>query len=281
MHNTGVVVVAQNNAQDNYVEQASLLAMSLKVTNPTLPISVITNDKVPQEYTHLFDNIIPIPYGDDASDSDWKIENRWKIYHCTPYENTIVMDTDMIVLQDISSWIEFASNYTMYFTSNVYTYRGEKVTDDFYRKVFTENDLPNLYSGLHFFKKSEFAHEFYKWIELVTNNWELFYGQYAKEYYPGRFSMDVTVAIVSKILDCDDDITNSIAKFPTFTHMKPKIQNWSKTSSSWQDSVGTYISQDCSMKIGNYQQTGILHYTENDFVKKQGVIEIYRKYLNV
>lgn len=281
MHNTGIVVLAQNNSQDDYVEQACLLAMSLEITNPNIPISIITNDDVPLEYKRFFDKIIPIPYEDDAKNSEWKIENRWKIYHATPYENTIVMDTDMIVLQDISSWVDFLSNYEMYFTSNVYTYRGEKVTNNFYRKVFTENDLPNLYSGLHFFKKSDFAHEFYKWIELVTNNWELFYGQYATEHYPGRFSMDVTVAIVAKILDCDDDITNSIAKFPTFTHMKPMIQNWSKSQPDWQDCVGTYISDNCNVKIGNYQQTGILHYTENSFGKKQNVINIYRKHLNV
>lgn len=281
MHNTGIVVLAQNNSQDNYVEQASLLAMSLKLTNPNIPISVITNDNVPNEYKKLFDKIIPIPYNDDAKDSDWKVENRWKIYHASPYEQTIVMDTDMIVLQDISSWIEFLSNYDMFYTSNVYTYRGELVTSDFYRKVFTENELPNLYSGLHYFKKSNFAHEFYKWIELVTNNWELFYGQYATEYYPERFSMDVTSAIVAKILDCDDDITNSIAKFPTFTHMKPMIQNWSKPQTNWQDCVGTYIDNMCNIKIGNYQQTGILHYTENNFIKKQNIIDIYRKHLNV
>ena len=59
----GIVVLAQNNATDNYVEQAALLAMSLHTYND-VPISLITNDKVPEEYVSLFDKIIPIPFGD-------------------------------------------------------------------------------------------------------------------------------------------------------------------------------------------------------------------------
>jgi len=245
MDNTGVVVLAQNNSVDDYVKQACLLAMSLKVTNPTLPVSLITNDLVPSEYAELFDKIIPILWGDHAKDSQWKIENRWKIYHATPYEKTIVMDTDMLVLQDISSWIEFLDNYEMYFTSNVYTYRHELVTSDFYRKTFVANNLPNLYSGFHYFKKCDFAHEFYKWLEIVTYNWEKFYGLYTKVNKQRQYSVDVSAAIVSKILDCDADITNSIAKFPSFTHLKPYAQNWTTVQSSWQSCVGTYINDNC------------------------------------
>ena len=57
----GIVVLAQNNTTDNYVEQACLLAMSLKLHN-TVPISIVTNDIVPDEYCHLFDQIIPQPH---------------------------------------------------------------------------------------------------------------------------------------------------------------------------------------------------------------------------
>lgn len=281
MTNTGILVLAQNTSNVDYVLQACLLAMSIRVTNALLPISIVTDDPVPEEYKTLFDNIIAIPFGDSAKDTEWKIENRWKLYHITPYEKTIVMDTDMLVLQDISSWIEFLDNYELYFTSNVYTYRGELVTSDFYRKTFTANQLPNLYSGFHYFRKSDFAHEFYKWLELVVNNWELFYGRFTPEHYQNACSIDVCAAIVAKILDCDSDITNKIAKFPSFTHMKSQIQHWSDPKPSWQDCVGTYISDDCQIKIGNYQQHGVLHYTEKDFVERHKVIEAYRKFLNV
>lgn len=276
----GIVVLAQNNEQENYVDQACLLAMSLKVTNPSEKISIVTDDQVLKEYQELFDKTIAIPYGDDAKDSSWKIENRWKIYHASPYDCTMVLDTDMLILQDISTWWEFLSNYELFFASNVYTYRNETVTSDYYRKTFVENQLPNLYTGLHYFEKSELAHEFYKWMELITQNWELFYGQYVKKHYPQGPSMDLTASIAAKILDCENQITNSVTKFPSFTHMKPRIQNWSKQIDRWQDYVRVYINRDCNIQIGSYKQSGILHYTEKDFAD-QKIFERYRNLLNV
>ena len=190
----GVVVLAQNNATDNYVEQAALLAMSLHTYND-VPISLITNDQVPEEYVSLFDKIIPIPFGDSAEDSEWKVENRWKIYHASPYDETIVMDTDMLVLQNIDTWWDVLSNYEVFYTSNVLTYKGETANTSYYRKTFIDNNLPNLFCGLHYFKKCEFAQEFYAWLELVVNNWETFYEQQLlAASRPKHVSMDVCTA---------------------------------------------------------------------------------------
>jgi hypothetical protein len=277
----GIVVLAQNNETDDYVEQACLLAMSLQIHND-VRISLITNDQVPEEYISLFDKIIPIPFGDSAEDSEWKVENRWKIYHASPYDETIVMDTDMLVLQNIDVWWNFLSNYEMYFTSKVLNYRGETANTDYYRKTFVENNLPNLFSGFHYFKKCEFAQEFYTWLELVVNNWETFYEQHLESpSRPKHLSIDVCAAIVAKILDCESFITNKISKFPSFTHMKQHCQGWSSVQSSWQDQMGVYISKDGSLKIGNYLQTGVLHYTEKDFVEKSPALERYRSLVNV
>ena len=277
----GIVVLAQNNETDNYVEQSALLAMSLRHHND-VPISLITNDQVPEEYVSLFDKIIPIPFGDSAEDSEWKVENRWKIYHASPYDETIVMDTDMLVLQNIDVWWDFLSNYEVFYTSNVLTYRGETANTSYYRKTFIDNDLPNLFCGLHYFKKSDFAQQFYTWLELVVNNWETFYEQQLlASSRPKHVSMDVCTAIVTKILDCESVITNKVAKFPSFTHMKPYCQGWNTVQTSWQDQIGVYISKDGSTKLGNYAQIGILHYTEKDFLEKSPALERYRRLANV
>lgn len=280
MDDFGIVMLAQNNDVDDYVLQACVNAMSIATTNPGIPVSLITNDEVPEKYQRFFDQIIEIPWNDSAEEESWKISNRWKIYHVTPYTRTLVLDTDMLVLQDIDSWIKFLENYEMYFVSNVYTYRGDKITDDYYRKAFTANELPNLYSGFHYFKKCDFSHKFYTWLELVVNNWEFFYGQYVKEHYPKRCSIDVSAAIVSKILDCDTEITNTRVKFPSFTHMKPRIQDWYEAINKWQNRISVYMDEDCKLKLGNHIQTGILHYTEKDFIEG-AVIKRYEELLDV
>lgn len=269
----GFVLLAEG---DEYIKQAALCAMSIKDSGNTYPVSLLTCDAVPQKYISLFDKIIEIPWY-EKTNSIFKTENRWKIYHASPYDETIVLDTDILVLQDLDFWWNFLSAYDLYYIDKVYTYRKEQVIDKHYRKTFIANKLPNLYNGIHYFKKGDVAHEFYKWVELVTNNWELFYGQYCKKHYPKQPSMDVTVSIVAKILDCDNLITNKQYRYPYFVHMKPKIQGWTKNiPSSWQNKVGVYLTDDCKLKIGNHLQDTIFHYTENNFVTEE-VLSKYEK----
>jgi len=269
----GFVLLAEG---EEYITQAALCAMSIKDSGNSYPVSLLTCDIVPQKYQHLFDNIIEIPWY-KKTDSVFKTENRWKIYHVSPYDETIVLDTDVLVLQNLDFWWKFLQPYDLYYIDKVYTYRKEQVDDNYYRKTFVANKLPNLYNGIHYFKKGDIAHEFYKWVELVTNNWELFYGQYCKKHYPKQPSMDVTVSIVAKILDCDNDITNKQYRYPYFIHMKPKIQGWTNNiTSSWQDKVGVYLTDDCKLKIGNHLQDTIFHYTENSFVTEE-VLSKYEK----
>lgn len=274
-------MLAQNSDFD-YVRQACLAAMSIRATNKDSSICLITNDPVPTRYKQLFDHIVEIPWGDHAEQESWKISNRWKIYHAIPYEETVVIDTDMLVLQDISSWFDFLRNYDLFYTSQVYTYRGEKVSNDYYRKAFTKFHLPNLYSGFHWFKKSDLAHEFYTWLEMITNNWQQFYKAHAGgKTFQKTCSMDLSAAIAAKIMNIENKITNPNVKYPSFIHMKPKIQNWDNNFvNRWQDRVGVYLDNDLNLKIGNFSQNGIFHYTEKDFLNNR-IIEIYEKQLGI
>lgn len=273
-------MLAQN-SYDDYVKQSCACAMSIRVSNPKSKICLITNDQVPDKYKQLFDDIVEIPWGDKARKSSWKVGNRWKIYHASPYENTIVLDTDMLVLDDISEWWNFLQNRDLYFVNRVKTYRGEWFTSDYYRKSFRVHRLPNLYSGFHYYKKCDFAHEFYQWLETVMNNWELFQGQFAGgKYFQKDCSVDVGSAIVAKILDCEGKITSK-TEYPTFTHMKLHGQNWkSILTDRWQERVGVYFNSNCELKIGNFKQNGIFHYTEKDFLTNK-ILETYEKRLGL
>jgi hypothetical protein len=278
MLSTNNFTMLAQNGDNNYVEQACLAAMSIYATVDNPSICLITNDPVPDKYKMLFDHIVEIPWGDHAENEVWKVSNRWKIYHAIPYEETIVMDTDMLVLSDITDWFKFLSNYDLFYTTNVYTYRGDLITNNYYRRSMTKFNLPNLYCGLHWFKKSDLAHEFYTWLEMITNNWQQFYKAHAGgKVYQNWCSMDISSAIAAKIMNIETIITNNKAKNPSFVHMKSRVQNWQENiGHKWQDRVATYLDDDCNLTIGNYVQTGLFHYTEKDFV----TAEIMKKYEN-
>ena len=67
-----------------------------------------------------------------------------------PFDETIVLDADMLVLEDITHWWKALANYELFYTDKVKTFRNELVTDTFYRKVFEANDLSNVYCGMYY-----------------------------------------------------------------------------------------------------------------------------------
>lgn len=263
--NRGFCVFAQNNETTDYVRQAYALALTVKHYCPGEKICLITNDSLTETQRSVFDDVVKIPWTDQSRDSNWKIENRWKTYHASPYERTIVMDADMLVLNDISHWWKELEKRKLYFTSNVRTYRGEIVSSDYYRKTFVANHLPNLYSGVYYFEKCEQAKAFFVLLELIVANWELFYTEFAKHRYQKWCSIDLCASIACKILDLEHEITDPNS-FITFTHMKPHAQNWTEVPERWTKVIGTYLQNNGTLMLGNYVQNGVLHYVENEFL---------------
>lgn len=261
----GFCILAENNVTTDYIRQAYFLALSIHRHNKDQKVSLLTNDAVPDSYKHVFDQIIPIPWKDSAKDSEWKINNRWKIYHITPYKETIVMDADMIVLENIEHWWKELEKRDLFFVSNVRTYRNETVTSNYYRKTFTSNNLPNLYSGIHYFKKSNDNKTFFVLLETIVHNYQHFYSCFSPVHKQDFCSIDVSAAIASKLIGNAGYITDP-ASFITFTHMKPNIQNWNKPKQLWTDAISYDIDNEGNLYVGNFRQSGIFHYVENEFL---------------
>jgi hypothetical protein len=261
----GHVFLAQNSNVD-YVTQAYALALTIKQRNTINQPCIITNNTVPDEYRHVFDHVIDIPWTDSAKDAIWKIENRWKIIHATPFKENLVYDTDMLLLSSNDHWWDLLSSKDIALTGHVTDYKGRTITNDFYRKTFTDNDLPNVYMGVHYFKKSKRAFEFYKWLQIITENYKEFYEKFLPGAKQKFCSMDLNAALAVKFLDAHEEF---ITVTPTFTHMKAAIQGWNNTPSNWRDVVGAYFNVSKQLTVGNFLQTGVFHYTEDDFLTKE------------
>lgn len=261
----GFIVLAQNSDVD-YVRQAYALALSIKATQPTINnISLITNDTVPEEYVSAFDKIIPIPFGDQAEASEWKVENRWKLYHASPYDETIALDADVLILENIERIWKFTKERNLFFSSNVRDYKGRVITDRTYRKTFEENDLPDLYSGMYYFRKSAESLEFFKLVEFITYNWQRIFYEVAPKQTQKFFSMDVTFSIAAKLLGIDDQIISTNSPF-TFTHMKPALQGWDPIPESFLSQAIVNFNSKHELFVNNFKQTGVFHYIEDAFL---------------
>jgi len=261
------IMLAQNNDITDYVLQASLCAMSIKKSMPRASVAVITDDVVPTTFKQFFDHIVPIPWGDSAAGEEWKIHNRPKIIHASPYDEAVILDTDMLMLTDVSTQIEYMRKYEIFYTDRVLDYRGNVVSSDFYRKLYTKHNIPSLYTAFSYFRKSDFSFKFYEMLNLVTENWQDFY-KVNGSLIQKRASMDTTVGLVTRMLDCEQQVTATTAEGfkPTFVHMKPNIQGWQRLSEQWTTKVGYYLNKRLDLYIGNYKQEGLFHYTDKTFI---------------
>lgn len=264
----GYIMVAMG---EDYVKQAYLCAKSIIATQSIKNVSLVTSDKVPAEYKSVFDKIIEVPWHSKDEENFYHTEHRWKVFHVTPYEETVVLDTDMLFLSDVSHWWKYASQKSIGFITDVIDYRGNTVTSDYYRKAFTANNLPNVYCAFHYFKKDEIALNFYKTLNTVCENYEKYYKIYSPKHAPKVSSMDINYSIT--LLDCD--INDYAIDIASFVHMKSKIQGWYNRSGTWTDTVPYYMDEDLKLKIGNYLQHGVFHYTENSFCNN--IVEKYGK----
>ena len=121
--------------------------------------------------------------------------------------------------------------------------------------------------------------QFWELVELIVKDWKNCYNRFLKEAKPVRLSIDVAFALAVKILGIENEVFSSL-DYPTFTHMKSHDQKWSICTEKWTNDVGSYFNDDCRLKIGNYQQTGIFHYTEKNFLNDDRILK-YEKILNI
>jgi hypothetical protein len=261
----GYLIIAAKNSQIDYHKLAYALAVSIKNTQKWgfNNVALITDDPTDLERFKspwVFDQVIT-----------WNKQKGWNgrsyMDQLTPWDHTVCLDADMIFQRDFSHCIEyFIENCELYVANDSWTYRGDKVTGDFYRKAFTKNDLPNLYSFFTYFKKdSDLAKEFFTLGRYIIENPKEFSNMFLSNAKPKIMGTDEAFALSSKILDITDQIAYPL-EFPKVVHMKGMIQDWPWPADTWSDHVGFYFDPANKLKIGNFIQTDIVHYVDKTII---------------
>ena len=123
----GFVIMAQNTEKTDYVKCAKVLELSIKRVMPDANVTIITTDM--------------LPYGDQAPDSDWKLNNDWQVYDASPYDETIKLEADMFIPRDISHWFDILSVKDVVICTKIRNYKGSLSDVKVYRKFNDDNNL--------------------------------------------------------------------------------------------------------------------------------------------
>lgn len=268
--NFGYLIIVSESKDVDYLKLAYALALSIKNTQKEGydKVALVTDnvEKVKElKSPWVFNEII-----------EWSQETYWNgrswMDKLSPWEYTVCLDADMLFTRDYSHWIDyFVENSELYVANNSYTYRGDTVTSDFYRRTFTVNDLPNLYSFYTFFKRdTELVNNFFTLGRYIIKYPNEFSNLFLSKYKPTVIGTDEAFSLSCKLLNLKNDIAFKLS-FPRVVHMKGMVQDFPWPADNFSDHLGFYFNTNAQLKIGNFEQNDIVHYVEKDKITDEHI----------
>lgn len=256
----GYVLFAINSVNTDYVKLAYACALSIKLTQPEgyNNVSIVVSDpSVVKFNVDVFDHIIKYtgPQGMDV---------RSRGYDFTPYDETVLLDSDLLFLSPVDHYWAAAEDMEMLIATCPKTYRQERFKYGYYRKIFQDHNLEDVYSAWTYFKKTPAVEEFFNTAKLLTDNPEYTVKHMLPNAVLKNIPTDEAFALAL-------DITGINAvrpdwEIPRITHMKSLVQNWHRPTLEWTEKIRMTVDNAGQVKIGVWQQDGILHYVTKHLI---------------
>ena len=177
----GVVFFAFNTNDVDYVRIADLSAQLVE-QHLNLPITLITDTE--SDPKHNYDKIVRIEYTGNNFRNDhitketkqWKNHGRYTAYEHSPYDNTLLIDTDYLVLDDsLLCLMELDYDYRVMENSNS--------SAETMPARMGQVSLPYLWATVVMFRKCPRSKMFFDLVGRIQRNWA---------YYRNLFMVDGT-----------------------------------------------------------------------------------------
>ena len=261
MLDRGYLIPADNTKDVDYINCARALARSIRIHTPFAKISILTSDpSLVHNKGNLFDSVIAFPFGDQCPDSTWKLKNDWQVFYASPYRQTIKLEADMIIPHSIEHWFDMFQKRDVVVTTGTRNYLNEKSNVRYYRKLFDENNLPDVYNAITYWRRSTTAQQFFDTVRTIFDNWDTVKTTIkGGDKDPG--STDVVYAIAAKIIGIDK-VTLPDTTYPTLIHMKGKINYLAKED--WTKEL-VYELDKANVRVNTVDQMYPWHYCIKDF----------------
>ena len=207
----GVLLFAQNNHTIDYVKQAIFCAKKIK-KHLGLSVSIATDnvDYLKEKYPYYgryIDNVIALEWKEctqkrimqDGTMSnralEWRNHDRTTAYDITPYDETIVMDTDFLVGNNHLLNV-FSSDEDFLIFKNLVDVNPERNIS--FDKI-SDRSINMYWATVFYFKKTKRMKMFFDLITHIKENW-LYYRlvyQIPNKMYRNDFSFSIAIHIMN------------------------------------------------------------------------------------
>ena len=271
----GFVTFAINTPEVDYGRLAYLQCLNIKATQQENKYAVIADEATYNSFNNrqldAFDYVIRLPEEFDQS----PFEAEPYVFSLTPFKETIKLESDLLFTRSIDHW------WTAFRLRDVCLGNGAKNVMDTpsairkYRQLFDANRLPDVYTGLMYFRYTKTAMQFFELARFVFQEWN-----FIKTYLEGvdlelNPTTDVVYALTTLILG-EEAVTMPSMDFINFVHMKSGFNGWSDAR-SWLETVMHERDGDV-IRINNLNQYAPVHYYDKTYATQE-LIEYYEQRL--
>jgi hypothetical protein len=267
----GYFTFAQNTESVNYLELAYAQAASIKQTQKINKYAVAVDSEtkklITDKHQKVFDYVVDIV--DPVANA---MGNEWQAWQLTPFKETIKLESDILFTTNVDHWWTGLRLQEVCFTTKVRDYFGRVSKDRSYRKFFDENNLPDVYTGMYYFRFGQQSLKLFQLAFAIYSNWEYFRDNLknCREELP---STDVVFAIAARLLGVEL-CTNPALDYPSFVHMKGSV-NHLHSSANWQNILQHELN-GTELTINFNRQLWPVHYYQKDFINEQHRKELAR-----
>jgi hypothetical protein len=213
----GALIFAQNNAEIDYANLAVFAAKRVKHFL-NIPVTLVTDSggwllESHPDAKDIFDNIIDIwsptdqvkKFNDGSlfgKNLKWNNFSRTDVFDYTPYDETLVLDSDYIISSNNLSKIwNNKQDFLIYRSSyDLAQWRDKKSFE-----YFNQYAIPFYWATAFYFKKTAINQSFFTLVKHIKNNWNYYRSLYLLE--SPTFRNDFAFSIALHIMH--DSIDNS------------------------------------------------------------------------
>jgi hypothetical protein len=206
----GVFLIARNNGYIDYVKQSVFLAKRIK-RHLGVPVSIATDsvDYLKDTYgTEDFDKIIQLEWTDGTNlryffdgslfkkTASFKNSNRSSVYEMSPYDETLLMDTDYIISNDLlKSCFKSKSDLMLYKQSDDIA----KVREEDEFRSISNTSVDFYWATVVFFRKTEINEIFFNLISHIEQEWNHYRRVYqiTSSLFRNDFAFSIAVHIMN------------------------------------------------------------------------------------
>jgi hypothetical protein len=197
----GILIYAFNNDRIDYFLQAVWCA-DRATRHLGLPVTIVTDQKSQRNRSCPYDIVVADAvsggqrrYLQDitAPVDSWYNGNRFQSYDISPYQQTLVLDSDYVVCSDQLLRL-FESDLDITTVRNVYDITGR---DGFraYQRISPHRGLHHYWATILYFRRSQLAEDFFIMMSMIRKNYSHYSDIYQFPRSPFRNDFAVSIAL--------------------------------------------------------------------------------------